>query len=82
MGFILAFRETFSEETRREVVKFIEIEQCGRWPQQECTTTFFLIPKNVTSERSNAVLHTLIRWWDGLCEPEVKRWKEKHRAPS
>ena len=29
-----------------------------------CTTMFFLIPKNVTSERPIAVMPTLIRWWE------------------
>ena len=40
------------KETRRGIVKFFElIEQCGRWLQQACTTMFFLIRKNVKSER-------------------------------
>ena len=46
-----------TEETRREVVEFLEkIEQSGKWPQQACTTMFFLIPKNVTSERPIALM--------------------------
>ena len=28
----------------------------GKWPQQACTTMFFLIPKNVKSERPIALL--------------------------
>ena len=32
--------------------------------QQACTTMFFLIPKNVTSERPIALLPTLVRWWE------------------
>ena len=35
-------------------------EQCGEFC---CTTMFFLIPKNVTSERPVALMPTLIRWW-------------------
>ena len=42
--------------TREEVVEFLEkLEQSGKWPQQACTTMFFLIPKNVTSERPIAL---------------------------
>ena len=34
------------------MVDFVEkVEQCGRWPQQACTTMFLLIPVNVTGER-------------------------------
>ena len=52
----------FSKETRREAVKFLEqVEPCGKCPQQACTTMFFLIPKNGTSERALALLPTLIR---------------------
>ena len=32
-------------------------EQCGRWPQQACTTMFFMIPKNVTSDRPAALIY-------------------------
>ena len=56
-----------------------KVEQCGRWPQQACTTMFFLIPKNVTSERPIALLPALIRWWEGLRAPEVTRWQQRHR---
>ena len=42
-----------TKETRGEMVEFLEkVEQSGKWPQQDCPTMFFLIPKNVTSERS------------------------------
>ena len=41
-----------TKETRREIVEFLEkVEQSGKWPQQACTTMFFLIPMHVTSER-------------------------------
>ena len=44
-GFTLKFREDVSKETISEIVKFFEkVEQCGRWPQQACTTMFF-VPK-------------------------------------
>ena len=46
------------------MVEFLEnLEQCGKWPQQACTTMFFLIPKKVTSERAdcaNANVDTLV----------------------
>ena len=39
-----------------------------------CTTVFFLIPKNVTSERPIALMPILIRWW------EVAKWQQKYRV--
>ena len=63
-----------TRETRGEVMEFLEnVEQCGRWPQQACTTIFFLIPKNVTSERPLALMLTMIRWWEALRAPEVAK---------
>ena len=38
-----------------------EVEQSGKWPQQPCTTVFFLIPKNVRSERPMALMPTMMR---------------------
>ena len=36
-----------TREPRGEVVEFLrKVEQCGRWPQQICTTVFFLIPRS------------------------------------
>ena len=53
-------------------MEFLEkVEQSGKWTQQVCTTMFFLIPKNVTSERPIALMPTLIRWWEALRAPEV-----------
>ena len=50
-----------TKETR-EVVEFLEkVEQCGRWPQQAYTTMFFLVPKNVTSERLITLLPSMLR---------------------
>ena len=58
-----------TKETRREIVEMLEeVEQCGKWPQQACTTMFFLIPTNVTSERPIALMPTFIRWWWGSFE--------------
>ena len=45
-----------------------------------CTTTFFLIPKNVTSERSIALVPTLILWLEWLRAPEVSQWQDRHRV--
>ena len=56
------------------------MEQSGKWPQQACTTMFFLIPKNVTSERPSALMPTLIRWWEALRAPEVAKWQQKYRV--
>ena len=40
---------------------------------------FFLIPKNVTSERPSALVPTLIRWWETLSAQEVAQWQQKYR---
>ena len=48
-----------------------KVEQFGKWPQQACTTMFFLIPKYVTSELPIALVLTLTRWWEVLRAPEV-----------
>ena len=55
----------------------------GRFPGEggtECTTMFFLIPKNVTSEGPIALMPTLIRWWEALRAPEVAKWQQKYRV--
>ena len=55
-------------------MEFLEkVEQRGKWPQQACTTMYFLIPNNVTSERPIALMPTLIRW-------EVANWQQKYRV--
>ena len=41
---------------------------------------FFLIPKNITSERPIALVPTLIRWWEALRAPEVAKWQQKYRV--
>ena len=43
----------------------------GNWPQQACTTMFFLIPKNVTSERPLCA--------DAERAQEVAKWQQKYR---
>ena len=70
-----------TKETTGEIVEFLEnVEQSDKWPQQACTTTFFLIPKNVTSEKPIALMPTLIRWWEALRAPEVAKWQQKYRV--
>ena len=67
-----------TKETRGEIVEFLErVEQSGKWPQQACTTMFFLIPKNVTSEGPIALVPTLIRWWEALKE---QKWRSGSRS--
>ena len=66
-----------TKETRGELVELLEkMEQSGKWPQQACTTMFFLIPTIVTSERPIALMPTLIRWW----EASVAKWQQKYRV--
>ena len=55
------------------------MEQSGKWPQQACSTMFFLMPKNFTSERPIALMPTLLRWWEALRAPEVAKWQQTHR---
>ena len=55
-----------------------EVEQSGKWPQQAFTTMFFLIPKNVTSERPTALMPTLLRWREALRAREVAKWQQKY----
>ena len=63
------------------MVELLEkVEQSGKWPQQACTTMFFLIPKNVTNERPIALMPMLIRWWEALRAPEVAKWQLKYRV--
>ena len=70
-----------TNETRGEIVEFLEeVEQSAKWPQHACTTIFFLIPKNVTSERPSALLPTLIRWLEALRAREVAKWQQKYRV--
>ena len=70
-----------TKETRGEIVEFLEkVEQSGKFPQQACTTMFFVISKNVTSERPIALMPTLIRWWEALRAPEVAKWQQKCRV--
>ena len=65
-----------TKETRGEIVEFLEkLEQRGKWPQQACTTMFFLTPKNVTSERPIPLMPTLIRWWEALGTPAQQRYR-------
>ena len=54
----------FDTRNEGQIVEFLKkVEQSGKWPQQACTTMFFLIPKNVASERPIALMPTLRRWW-------------------
>ena len=40
-----------TKATSGEIVEILEkVEQSGKWPQQACTTMFFLIPENVCHE--------------------------------
>ena len=72
-----------TKETRGKVVEFLEkVEQSGRWPQQACTTMFFLTPKNVTIERPIALMPTLIRWWEALRAPEVRSGSRSGTLPT
>ena len=56
-----------TKEKSAEVVEFEEkAEQSGKWPQQSCSTMFFLIRNNGTSERPIALMPTLTRWWEAF----------------
>ena len=64
-----------TQETRRDFVESLEmVDQSGKWPQQAYPLIFFLIPKNVTGGGPNALMPTLIRWWEAMRAPEVAKW--------
>ena len=68
----------FDNTNDGKIVEFLEkVELSGRLPQQACTTMFFLMPKNVTSERPIALMPTLIRWWEALRATEVAKWQQR-----
>ena len=68
----------FDNKNDGKIVEFLEkVELSGRLPQQACTTMFFLMPKNVTSERPIALMPTLIRWWEALRATEVAKWQQR-----
>ena len=80
MAFIPKVPLDLTKETRGAVVDFLEkVEHCWRWPPQACTTMFFLIPKNVMSDRPIALVPTLIRWWEAMRAPEVAKWQQRYR---
>ena len=69
-----------TQETRGKLVVFLEkVEQSEKWPQQACTTMFFLIPENVTSGRPIALMPTLIRWCEAVWALEVVQWQQRYR---
>ena len=69
------------KETRGDILEFLEkVEQSGTLPQRARTTMFFLIPKNGTSDRTVALMPTLICWCEALREPEVAKWQMKYRV--
>ena len=80
-GFLPKSSLGFDKRNEEKIVEFLEsLEQSGKWPQQACTTMFFLIPQNVTSQRPTALMPTLIRWWEALRAPEVAKWQQNYRV--
>ena len=70
-------------ETCEEIEEFsANVTQCGCWAVQGSTLFFFLVPKNVTSQRprSIALLRVLIRWWEWLRAPVIQERKTRSRA--
>ena len=67
------------EEIERIICRFRGGGETKWYTQQACTTMFFLIPENVTSERPIALTPTLIRWWEALRAPDVAKWQQKCR---
>ena len=63
-----------TKETRGEIVEFLEkVEQSGKWPQQTCTTMFFLMPQgSLESARSGEVAAEVPRW---LGRHRRQKWK-------
>ena len=66
-GFRIEVPLDLSKKTRGDVVESLEkVAECGRWPQQACTTMFFFI------------LHLDSLEWLGALE--VSRWQQRHRV--
>ena len=77
----VATASDLSKDTCENVVEFLEkVEQCGKWPQQACTTRFSSFPKNISSDRHIALVPTWIRWWEWLREAEEKRRQARYRV--
>ena len=77
-GFHSKVHLELTKETRGAILEFLEkVEQGGKWPQQACSTMFFFVPKNVTSERPIALMPTLIPWWEAL---RVAKWRSGSRT--
>ena len=51
------------------------MEQSVKRPQQTCTKMFFLIPKNVTSERQISLVPTLVGSIEGTRSGEVAKYR-------
>ena len=64
----------FSDEMCERTVTMLEkIELAGECSIQ-ASTTIFLIPKNVTSERPIAIFAALNRWWEVLPREQSLKW--------
>ena len=66
------------ERNERRNCRFLgesgKVERSGTWPHQACTTVFFLIPKNVTSERPTPKLIV------GEKASEHQKWRSGSRS--
>ena len=70
-----------SNGTREELVIFLDkVEHCGKWPQQTCTTLFFLRPRIMSRASGPLLLLPSLFRWELLRAPEVGRWKGRHRV--
>ena len=79
MAFIPKFRWTWSKKQEERWWK-----SWRRWNsvgdgRNKLAQRFFLIPKNVTSERPTALLLAIILWFEALRAPEVANWEHKYR---
>ena len=63
-------------------MEFLEkVEQCGKWPQQACTSDVLPDPEECHElEADCAFVPTFIRWWEALRAPEVAKWQQKYRV--
>ncbi len=58
-----------------------EVERKGRWPGQVMLVLVHLIPKDGGGRRPIGLLASLVRWWEKIRAPAVKRWRVEHARP-
>ena len=65
------------ESSRQEFAELLnQLETLGIWPEQLMNTFIKLIPKPKGGKRPIGLLAALVRLWERMRIPEVRRWKQ------